>query len=161
MKQPLNLVFLLVFFCAFLTYSHTFADQSTSTPGDAFDKAAKELDKAKDEVRKLKDAWDKARLETTLYEQRVKRAYQKWAKAAKALKGQAEDLKKKADLEFQLAVEKRKLAFNEWQAAQFRLAAREGELKALDQEKESAAIKEKIKSLQDKIGAYSPPSKGQ
>ena len=116
----------------------TFADPTTG-PDTAFDAAAKELDKAKEETQRLKDSWDKSKLETTLYDQRAKRAYQKWTKAAKSLKDQAEVQKERAELEFQLAVEKRKLAYNEWQVAQLKMLAKESLVKALDQEKESSA----------------------
>ena len=117
------------------------------------DSAAKQLEKAKDETQKLKDAWDKTRLEVTLYDQRAKRAYQKWAKAVKTAKEQARLQKERAEMELQLAIEKRKLAFNEWQAAQLRQASREAEVKALDQEKDSAAIRDKIKKLEAKLSS--------
>lgn len=132
--------------------NRAFAGQETPTVDKALALAAKELEKAKDETQKLKDLWDKTRLETTLYDQRVKRAYQKWQKAAKSLKVQARIQKDKAELEFQLAVEKRKLAYNEWQASQLRLLAHESQVNALAQEKESSAIREKIKQLEAKIG---------
>jgi hypothetical protein len=122
----------------------------------AFDAAAKELDQAKDETQKLKDSWDKSRLETTLYDQRAKRAYQKWVKAAKSLKDQAEAQKERAELEFQLAVEKRKLAYNEWQVSQLRVASHEATVKALDQEKESGSIREKMKQMEEKLSPAKP-----
>lgn len=115
------------------------------------DMAAKELDKAKEESQSLKDAWDKARLETTLYDQRAKRAYQKWAKAAKSAKEEAKAQKDRAELELQLSIEKRKLAYDEWQAAELRVAAHEAQVKALDQEKESEAVRDKIRELQDEL----------
>ena len=95
-------------------------------------------------------------METTLYDQRAKRAYKKWTKAVKGAREQAKGQKERAELEFQLAVEKRKLAYNEWQAAQLRMLSRESQVKALDQDKDSAAIREKIKRLEDKISP--PPS---
>ncbi len=132
-----------------------FAEPPTPSLDNAFDTAAKELEKSKDETQKLKDAWDRARLETTLYDQRAKRAYQKWIKAMKAAKDRARLQKEQADLELQLAIEKRKLAFNGWQAAQLRETAREADVKALDQERESAAIREKIEQIEDKLGQRS------
>jgi hypothetical protein len=131
-----------------------FADP-TPVADSAFDTAAKELDQAKDETQKLKDAWDKSRLETTLYDQRAKRAYQKWLKAAKSLKEQAEAQKERAQLEFQLAVEKRKLAYNEWQVSQLRVASHEAMVKSLDQEKESDSIREKIEQMEGKLNTSS------
>lgn len=156
MKSLRRILALSVFICSIFAASRqsAFADPTPVT-GDVFDGAAKELDKAKDETQKLKDAWDKARLETTLYDQRAKRAYQKWAKAVKSAKESARLQKERAEMELQLAIEKRKLAFNEWQTAQLYQAAREAEVKALDQEKDSVAIQEKIKQLEAKIGRQS------
>ena len=127
------------------------AGSETPTADKALSLAAQEMDKAQQETQKLKDLWDKTRLETTLYEKRAKRAYQKWSKAAKTLKEQARAEKDKADLEFQLALEKRKLAYNEWQASQLRLLSHESRVKALDQEKQSVSIRLKIKQLENKL----------
>jgi hypothetical protein len=103
------------------------------------------------EVQTLRDAWDKTRLEATLYDQRAKRAYQKWIKAAKALRSQALAAKERADLELQLAVEKRKLAFVVLQEAIFRQAALDARMKELDQENDEAAIRLKMKELESKL----------
>jgi hypothetical protein len=148
---------LLVFACFIVLRQAAFAD-STPAPDSSMDAAAKALDQARDETQKLKDDWDKTRLETTLYDQRAKRAYQKWVKAVKSAKEQARLQKERAELELALAIEKRKLAFNEWQAAQLRQAAREAQVKALDQEKDSAAIRERIKKLEEKLNL---PKEGQ
>jgi predicted nucleic acid-binding Zn-ribbon protein len=136
-----------------------FADP-TPVADTAFDTAAKELEQAKDETQKLKDAWDKSRLETTLYDQRAKRAYQKWVKAAKKVKDAAGAQKERAELEFQLAVEKRKLAYNEWQVSQLRVASHEAMVKALDQQKESGSMREKIKQMEGKLDAAPRPTVG-
>lgn len=141
----------------FLIFSISWA-ASTPVPSvdSAFDAAGKALDQSKEEVQKFKDVWDKTRLETTLYDQRAKRAYKRWTKAVKGAKETAKEQKEKAELEFQLAVEKRKLAYNEWQAAQLRMMARESQVRALDQDKDSDAVREKIKQLEEKISP--PPS---
>ena len=155
-----NKMFLFAFICVHLC-SNGLAVAASSTPvakDSVFDKAGEALDKAKGEVQELRDKWDKARMETTLYDKRAKRAYQKWTKAAKKAKDQAKTQKEKAELELQLSIEKRKLAFNEWQAAQLRAAAKESELKALDQEKDAQAIKEKIKQLEQKLGPSKTPT---
>lgn len=144
---------LLTFICVHLC-SGGFAFAVPATPvakDSAFDKAGDALEKAKREVQELRDKWDKARMETTLYDKRAKRAYQKWTKAAKKAKDQAKTQKENAELELQLSIEKRKLAFNEWQAAQLREMAKESDLKALDQEKDTRAIQEKIKQLEQKL----------
>ena len=143
---------ILVVLSAFISVhpcSRVFA--GTPTPGDTFDSVAAEFEKAKAETQRLKDAWDKSRLETTLYEQRVKRASRKLEKVAKDLKAKAQEQKDRAELEFQLSLEKRKLAYNEWQAAQLRMVAKESQLKALDQEKESGAIRARVRELENKL----------
>lgn len=128
------------------------AGEGTPVADTAFNAAAKALDKSKQEVQKLKESWDKARLETTLYDQRAKRAYKRWTKATAKARGEAKAAKEKAELDLQLAIEKRKLAYNQWQAALFRQVARESELKALDQDNDTKAVREKIKQLEAKIG---------
>ena len=128
-----------------------FAGQETPVVDHALDAAGQSLEKAKAEVQRLRDAWDKARLEATLYDKRAKRAYQRWVKAVKKSREAARLAKEKAELEFQVAIEKRKLAWSEWQAALFREAAKESRDKALDQDKETKAIRERIKKLQEKL----------
>jgi hypothetical protein len=81
----------------------------------------------------------------------MKRAAQKFAKAAKDVKTKTKEQKERAEIEFQLAVEKRKLAYNEWQAAQLRAVAKETQLKALDQEKDNNAIRMRIDKLEVKL----------
>ena len=153
-SQREMMLFLSVCICVHLWLGGlAFAGQATPSVDSAVDVAAQDLEKAKNETQQLKDVWDKARLEVTLYDQRAKRAYQKWAKAAKAAKEQARVQKERTSMELELAIEKRKLAFNEWQAAQLRQAASEDRVKALDQEKDSAAIRDKIKKLEDKISS--------
>lgn len=138
-----------------LLISLAFGDDSIPTADSAFDVAAKALEKSKEEVQRLKDSWDKARLETTLYDQRAKRAFQRWVKAKTKAREQAKSAKEKAELELQLAIEKRKLAYNQWQAALLRQVAKESEMKAMDQDKDTAAVREKIKQLEGKISRQS------
>ena len=122
------------------------------------DGLTEKLDQAKAEVEKFKTAWDKARLETTLYEQRSKRAYQKWVKATKTAKAKAQAARDKADVELQLSVEKRKLAFSQWQSAQLREASSETQIKALAQDQDTKAIQDKIHQLETKLGPTQTPS---
>src|SRR5260221_3990459 len=104
-------VFLSAFICActvglWLTCG-ALAGQPTLSVDSLLDATAKALEKSKEEVNRLKDVWDKSRLETTLYDQRAKRAYQRWAalgaRAAKKLREQAKAAKERAELELQLA----------------------------------------------------------
>ncbi|HEY5038083.1 MAG TPA: hypothetical protein VIJ93_03320, partial [bacterium] len=130
-----------------------FAADATKVPSldQKLSEAGQKLEKSKAEVQALKDAWDKARLETTLYQQRSQRAYKRWVKAAKKLREQARVQKEKAELELQLAVEKRKLAYGQWQSAIYHYQAGEFQVKALDQEKDTAATQEKIRQIEAKL----------
>jgi len=114
--------------------------------------AAKALEKAKEEARALRETWDKAKLETTLYDKRAKRAYEKWVKAAKGLRKDAEAQKLRSELELKLSVERRKLAWNEWQAAVYRQGLKESQLKVLEQERDIAIVKERIRKLEKELG---------
>jgi tetrahydromethanopterin S-methyltransferase subunit G len=155
-------------FCFALLFSfngfHLYA-QPTPVPASVdsrLDEIGKKLEQSKAKVQELKDAWDKARLEATLYGQRAQRAYKKWVKAAKKARPAAEDLKEKAELELQLAVERRKLAWGEWQMAQLHLASEEASAKALDQEKDTQATRERMKKLEEKLnpnGKAAPAAK--
>jgi microsomal dipeptidase-like Zn-dependent dipeptidase len=120
--------------------------------------STEKLDQAKAEVEQFKTAWDKARLETTLYEQRSKRAYQKWVKATKAAKAKAQTARDKADIELQLSVEKRKLAFSQWQSAQLREASSEAQIKAVAQDRDTKAIQDKIHQLETKLNPTQTPA---
>jgi hypothetical protein len=131
----------------------SFSAPSTPTPSTEFSlqQANQVLENAKQEVQRLKDAWDKTRLEATLYEQRSKRAYQKWVKSAKSPRDQALAGKERADLELQLAIERRKLAYVQLQKALFMQTANEAKLQALAQEKDESEIRAKMKELSLKL----------
>ncbi|HVZ81301.1 MAG TPA: hypothetical protein VHE12_10985 [bacterium] len=139
-------IFLLI--CVYPLGRDAFAGQTASQDAGV---VAGELEKAKAETQKLKDAWDKSRLETTLYEKRVKRATDRFAKAAQGLKDKARVEKEKAEIEFQISLERRKLAYNAWQAAQLRAAAKESLLKALEDDKDCEEIGKRIEGLKAKL----------
>ena len=149
---PLKILFFSsVFICVHLWLSPSVFAGPTPVPADTLAKAAEKLDEAKEELQKLKDVWDRARLEATLYDQRARRAYKSWAKSAKKAREQARLKKEKAQLEFLLAIEKRKWAFSQWQAAQYRMLADESQVKALAQDKDTQGIQAKIKELEIKL----------
>ncbi len=141
---------------AFLGSPSVLLANPTPQSEQALTQADKDMETARKEVQDLKDAWDKTRLEATLYDQRAKRAYQKWIKSAKSMRAQAQSGKERADLEFELAVEKRKLAYAHLQEALFRQAATEAKLQALDQEKDEAAILGKMKEIEAKLTPANP-----
>jgi hypothetical protein len=113
--------------------------------------AARQVQTAQDEVQKLKDAWDRSRLESTLYGQRAQRAYKRWAAAKKDWKKKMAQHKDEAQLEFELAVEKRKLAFDLWQQAQYRLGAEQQLLNAAESTVDIQATQAHIAKLQSQM----------
>ncbi len=153
MKKRLSFLLILVCSVGFASAKTALAPASSTD----VDVVGQKLDEMKEDIQKLKESWDKTRLEVTLYEKRAKRAYQKWVKAAKAVKAAAKIQKEKADLELQLAVEKRKLAFSQWQSKVFLQTAEESHLKSLAQDKDSKAIQEKIDQLEAKLKPLSTP----
>lgn len=132
--------------------------QTTPPSNSDVDALGAKLDQTKQAVDQFKDAWDKARLETTLYDQRAQRAYQRWLKAAKSLRAKAQQQRDKADLELQLSVERRKLAFSQWQSAQLREASEEALVKAYAQDQDTKAIQDKIHQLQTKLAPQQTPA---
>jgi len=138
--------------------SLAFAAPTTPVAVDvSLDNAAKALEKAKEEARALRETWDKTKLEATLYDKRAKRAYEKWVKAAKGLRKDAEKQKDQAQLELKLSMERRKLAYNEWQAALYRQALREAQFKLAEQERDIAIVKERIRKLEKEAGTSAKP----
>jgi outer membrane murein-binding lipoprotein Lpp len=148
----------LLFSLCVIIVSGTLLAQTTHQPNTDVNALSEKLDQAKADVEQFKNAWDKARLETTLYDQRAKRAYQRWLKAAKSLKSKAQGQRDKADIELQLSMEKRKLAFSQWQSAQLREASEEAQVKAFAQDQDTKAIRDKIQQLQSKLSASQTPT---
>ncbi len=149
--KPLKIMFAIICLLATAVLQPGLA-VSPPGPDAALNQAGKDMEAANQEVRKLRDAWDKTKLEATLYDRRAKRAYQKWIKSAKTLRAQAQTAREKADLELQLAVEKRKLAFVLLQEAIYRQTALDSRMKELDQQKDEEAIRAKMKDLETKLG---------
>jgi len=145
------------FFTAVFTCGVLSAQTTAPTTSDNETVLGQKLDQAKAEVDQFKTAWDKARLETTLYDQRSKRAYQRWLKAAKSLRAKAQEQRDKADMELQLSVERRKLAFSQWQSAQLREAAQESLIQAFAQDQDTQAIQDKIRQLESKLNPLATP----
>lgn len=128
------------------------ADAPTA-PDPRVAQAAEQVQKTQAETQKLKDAWDRSRLEATLYDQRAQRAYRRWVAAKKDWKKKMEAHKDRAQLEFELAVEKRKMAFSLWREAQYRLEADRQLLGAAEQKGNIVEIKNHLKDIQGKLDA--------
>jgi len=156
MILPIRTALVLSLFISVHPCSLAFAAPGTPVVVDvSLDNAAKALEKAKEEARSLRETWDKTKLEATLYDKRAKRAYEKWVKAAKGLRKDAEKQKDQAELELKLSTERRKLAYNEWQAALYRQALREAHLRLAEQERDIAIVKERIRKLESEMNASS------
>lgn len=149
--KPLKIMFAIICLLATVVIQPGLADPPPGTDA-ALNQAGNDMEAANQEVQKLRDAWDKTKLECTLYDRRAKRAYQKWIKSAKTLRVQAKGAKEQADLELQLAIEKRKLAFVLMQEAIYRQTALDARMKELDQQKDEEAIRAKMKDLETKLG---------
>jgi chromosome segregation ATPase len=147
-----------IFYLCIISFCGTLWAQITPQPNADVNALGEKLDQAKADVDQFKNAWDKARLETTLYDQRAQRAYQRWLKATKSLKTKAQEQKDKADLELQLSVERRKLAFSQWQSAQLRETSEEAQVQAFAQDQGTKAIQDKIQQLQAKLAPLQTPA---
>jgi chromosome segregation ATPase len=148
-----------LFFCwCVMMGCGTVLAQTTPQPTTDINVLGEKLDQAKADVDQFKNAWDKARLETTLYDQRAKRAYQRWLKTVKSLKSKAQEQRDKADLELQLSVERRKLAFAQWQSAQLQEASEEAQVQAFAQDQGAQAIRNKIQQLDEKLAPLQTPA---
>jgi hypothetical protein len=135
----------------------------TPTPASQTPKlaqAAQQVQKAQEVVQKTKDAWDRSRLEATLYSQRADRAYRRWAAAKKDWKKKMAEHKDEAQLEFQVAVEKRKLSYDLWQQALDRLNAQQQLLNAEEVAEDIEATKAQLFKLESKLTPSLSPTPG-
>ncbi len=149
---------ILVFLFSLLLVSSLKAEEATPlAASQAIDAIGQKLEATKLDVDKFKNAWDKVRLEVTLYEKRRDRAYQRWVKSTKVTRAKAQEARDKAELELALSVERRKLAFSQWQAAIYRQTEQENQLKALSQDQDTRDIQKKIQELQAKLGLSVTP----
>jgi chromosome segregation ATPase len=150
----------IIFFLCVIALCGIASAQNTPQPASeaAMGDMSEKLDQAKAAVDQFKTAWDKARLETTLYDQRAARAYQRWLKATKSLKAKTQEQRDKADIELQLSVERRKLAFSQWQSAQLRETSEEAQVQAFAQDQGTKAIQDKIQQLQSKLSPLKTPA---
>ncbi|MGH7739109.1 MAG: hypothetical protein ACREL1_03075 [bacterium] len=144
-----------VFVSAFFVGSVLAQASTPSTQDPQVTQAAERMQKTQDEVQKLKDAWDRSRLEAALYNQRSQRAYRRWVAAKKDWKKKMGEHKDRAQLEFELAVEKRKLAYGLWQEARDRFEADQRLLDEAEQKGNVVEIKNHIADIQKKLDAPS------
>jgi hypothetical protein len=156
-KKTLRLsVFALAFFVGGVSAQTPEPTESETNPQVL--RAADQVQKAQTEVDQLKDVWDRSRLESTLYDQRAQRAYQRWAAAKKDWKKKMALHKDQAQLEFQLSVEKRKLAFDRWQQALDQLNAAQQLLSAAEQAKDILDTRAHINRLENQLYPSGTPT---
>ena len=146
-----------VFAYAVFVGSNLLAQTPGPTAADSDPKvvqAAQEVQKAQTQADQFKDAWDRSRLESTLYDQRAQRAYQRWVRGKKDWKKKMALHKDQAQLEFQIAVEKRKLAYDLWQQALDRLNSAQQLLNAAGVAGDIEAARAQLRRLENQL----PPS---
>jgi hypothetical protein len=106
------------------------------------------MDRAKQEASNAKDAWDKSKLEATLWDQRYKRAYQEWTKS----KGDARSatLKKRdqSEVDLKVALEGRRVNWYRYELARRRVLVAEENLKIAELEAELEMVLERLKGMQ-------------
>jgi hypothetical protein len=114
--------------------------------------------KARAEVKTVRDLWDKARLEATVYDKRYRRAYDRWTQAAKADKAAAAVKRDRAMDELKLSFERRRLAWYRWEDARAEAKAVEAaaERKALRSDMER--VKTRIRTMEKALGVQMAPS---
>jgi hypothetical protein len=103
--------------------------------------------KARSESQKLRDAWDHARLESTVYDKRYHRAYDRWVKAAKEGKITAMKKRDQAMVELKISLERRRLAWYEWELAKSKQVALEAQTKAKGLREDIQRVKQRIEGL--------------
>jgi len=103
--------------------------------------------KARSEPQQLRSAWDKARLEVTVYDKRYRRAYERWVKATKDTKASAMKRRDQAMVEFKISLERRRLAWYEWELGKAKQVALEADTKAKGLREDVARVKKRIEAL--------------
>jgi len=103
--------------------------------------------KARAESQKLRDVWDHARLESTVYDKRYHRAYDRWVKAAKEGKSVAMKKRDQAMVELKVSLERRRLAWYEWELAKAKQVALEAQNKAKGLREDVQRVKKRIEDL--------------
>lgn len=103
--------------------------------------------KARSESLKLRDAWDHTRLESTVYDKRYHRSYDRWVKAAKEGKTAAMKKRDQAMVELKISLERRRLAWYEWELAKAKLVVLEAQNKAKGLREDVKRVKKRIEDL--------------
>lgn len=119
------------------------SDKPTPVPTE-IQGAQKALLKAREESARAKEAWDKSKLEATLWDQRYKRAYGEWAKSKGAARPAALEKRLRAEEDLKLALEARRLNWYRSELAAMRVRAAEDALKTLELQREATRVEERI-----------------
>jgi hypothetical protein len=109
------------------------------------------------EVKKIRDAWDKARLEATVYEKRYRRAYDKWVQSAREGKSKALAHRDRAQAEFNLSVERRRLAWYRWEDARARQQVAEASARRKGLAGDIERVRARILDMEKKWGLAATP----
>lgn len=132
------------------------ADKPTPEP-DALKVAKTAILTAKAQTAKAKDAWDRSKLECTLWDQRFKREYQQWVKARGDARKAAQDRRFQAEADLKLSLEVRRLNWYQYELAARRERAAEEQLKTAEMENELARVEERVRALKTRPAPVPTP----
>jgi hypothetical protein len=133
------------------------ADRPTPVPTQV-QAARKALLKAREEASRAKEAWDKSKLEATLWDQRYKRAYSEWAKSRGGARPAALEKRLRAEEDLKLALEVRRVNWYRSELASMRARAAEESLRILEMEAELSRVEERLKGMREARRATPAPS---
>lgn len=103
--------------------------------------------KARGEAQRLRDAWDHAKLESTVYDKRYRRAYDRWVQSGKEAKAAAVKKRDQAMLDLKISLEKRRLAWYEWELAKAKQVQLEASAKAKALRDDVTRVKKRIEAM--------------
>ncbi len=140
-------ILLLVFHAAVAASSKPMTP-ATSTE---MEQAKAALATAREASTKAKAAWDKAKLETTLWDQRYKRAYKEWSQAKGEARKAALERRLTAEIDLKKSLEFRKVNWYRFEIASRRAKAAEESMKICELEQEMATVQARLDALKTPV----------
>jgi len=119
----------------------------------------KALVKAREEAVRAKEAWDKSKLEATLWDQRYKRAYSEWAKSKGGSRAAALDKRLKAEEDLKIALEVRRVHWYRAELASMKAKAAEDSLKIIEMELDLRRVEDRLKGMREARTPVPVPSR--
>ncbi len=134
------------------------AEKPTPVPTEVV-AARKALLKAREEATRAKEAWDKSKLEATLWDQRYKRAYSEWVKSKGDSRAAALDKRLKAEEDLKIALEVRRVHWYRAEWASLKAKAVEDSLKIIEMELDLRRVEERLKGMREARTPVPVPSR--